>query len=161
MRRFLWVLLLAGAAGCAVRPIVPRTVSGSWSTIQALAPGTQLGVYVQERNVRYGSLEVVTERTLTLRERRGLEALARERIERVVVRTPTGASRRGPILQSALIGAAITGGLGLFAKSMEENPRPDGGKWALFITGTAAGAGIGALRAPRETFSERLVYIRP
>ena len=99
--------------------------------------------------------------TLALRGQDGLQALSRARIERIAVRTSTGVSRRGPIIQTALIGAAISGGLALFAKMMDENPRPDSRKWGLFIGGTAAAAAIGAMRAPRETFSERLVYIRP
>jgi hypothetical protein len=70
-------------------------------------------------------------------------------------------SRRAPIVQSTLIGAAISGGLALFAAGMAENPPHNQFKWPFFLGGTAAGAAIGAMRAPRETFSERLVYIRP
>lgn len=136
-------------------------VSADWSTVQGLPPGTELAIYVGEQDARYGALETVANESVVVRGRRGLEVLSRAKIERIAVRTATGVSRKAPIVQTALIGAAITGGLGLFATMMEENPRPDAQKWTLFIVGTTAAAGLGAMRAPRETFSERLVYIRP
>ena len=155
------VLLLGLLAGCAARQQAPGTISVNWSAVQGLAPGTELAIYVGERDARHGALEVVASESLVVRGRRGLEVLSRAKIERIAVRTATGASRKGPIVQTALIGGAIAAALALFAKMLEENPRPDGQKWTLFIVGTTAAAGIGAMRAPRETFSERLVYIRP
>ena len=141
--------------------MTPPRVSASWSTVSGLTPGTQIAIYLNGPEVRYGHLELVTDRSLAVRLADGLQSFDRNRIERLAVRTPTGASRSEPILQTALIAAAITGGLALLAKSMEENPRPSGGKWTFFVVGTTAGAGVGALRAPRETFIERLIYIRP
>jgi hypothetical protein len=114
-------------------------------------------VYLGEQDARFGLLEVVADETLTLRGGRGLDALSRANIQRIAVRTATGASRKAPIVQSTLIAAAISGGLALLAAGMAENPPHNEFKWPVFLGGTAAGAA----RAPRETFSERLVYIRP
>ena len=161
MWRIASILLLGLVAGCAARQHAPRTVSASWSTVQGLAPGTNLAVYLGEQEARYGALEVVADETLTIRGNRGLEALSRANIQRIAVRIATGSSRKAPIVQTALIGAAISGGLALFAAGMAENPPHNEFKWPLFLAGTAGGAAIGATRAPRETFSERLVYVRP
>lgn len=129
--------------------------------MQGLAPGTNLAVYLGEQEARYGALEVAADETVTIRGNRGLEALSRANIQRIAVRTATGSSRKAPIVQTALIGAAISGGLALFAAEMAENPPHNEFKWPLVLAGTAGGAAIGATRAPRETFSERLVYVRP
>ena len=162
MWRFTSILLLGlVAGGCAARQHAPRTVSASWSTVQGLPPGTNLAVYLGEQEARYGALEVAADENLTIRGSRGLEALSRARIQRIAVRTATGSSRKAPIVQTTLIGAAISGGLALVLAGMAENPPHNEFKWPLFLAGTAAGAAVGAARAPRETFSERLVYIRP
>ena len=118
-------------------------------------------MYLGEHVARYGLLEVVADETLTIRGGGGLEALSRASIQRIAVRTATGASRKAPIVQTTLIGAAISGGLALLAAGLAENPPHNEFKWPLFLGGTAAGAAIGAARTPRETFSERLVYVRP
>jgi hypothetical protein len=118
-------------------------------------------VYLGEQEARHGVLEVAAEETVTIRGARGLEALSRGSIQRVAVRTATGSSRKAPIVQTTLIGAAISGGLALLAAGMAENPPHNEFKWPVFLGGTAAGAAIGAARPARETFSERLVYIRP
>jgi len=129
--------------------------------VQGLAPGTNLAVYLGEQEARYGVLEVVADETLTIRGSRGLDALSRATIQRIAVRTATGTSRKAPIVQTTLIGAALSGGLALLAAGLAENPPHNEFKWPLFLAGTAGGAAIGAARAPRETFSERLVYVRP
>jgi hypothetical protein len=156
--RLPFVLLLVFAAGCAARRVVPPTVPTDWSVERALPPGTDVAVDLGSYEVKYGRVQAVSEQDLVIRRTRSLEIMARGRVERLAVRTPTSASR--PIAKTALIAAAIAGGLMLFAKGMEENPRPDGGKWAFVAVGTTIGAGVGALRAPQQQFSERLVYIR-
>jgi hypothetical protein len=157
--RLLLLLLLPGAIGCTAHRTTVPTVPTDWSVVQALAAGTELAVDLGDRRIRYGRLESVSATGLAIRGRRSRDLLSRQQIERVSTRTATGASR--PIARTALIAATIAGALILTAKMMEENPRPDGGKWTFFTAATAAGAGLGALRAPRETFTERLVYIRP
>lgn len=118
-------------------------------------------MYLGEQDARHGVLEVVADETLTIRGSHGLAALSRAAIQRIAVRTATGSSRKAPIVQTTLIGAAVSGGLALLLAGLAENPPHNEFKWPFFLGGTAAGAAIGATRAPRETFTERLVYVRP
>ena len=122
MRLIAAVLLSGLLSGCAAHQ-PPRMVSASWPTVQAIAPGTELAVYLGEQDARYGVLEAVANASLTIRGRRGLESYSRAKIERVAIRTNTGLSRKAPVVQTALIGGAISGALALFAKIMDaENP---------------------------------------
>ena len=161
MRQVVAILLLGLLTGCAAHRGEPRTVSGNWSTVQALAPGSEVAIYLGEQYRRNGRLESVTDDNLSLRTRHGIDALQRKSIERVAIRTSTGRSRRGPIAKTALIAATIVGGLALLGTLWAENPPHNEFKWGLFVAGTAGGAAVGAMRAPEETFRERLVYIRP
>jgi hypothetical protein len=138
-----------------------RIISTDWATVRALAPGTDVGVLLQGGEVRYGRVNDVSGEALTLWEPKGRSIVARARIDRLAVRRLLGAARAPRILQTALVGALITGALAMVAAGMEENPRPDGSKWALFFGGTALGAAIGSQRAPAERFREQVVYVRP
>ena len=161
MRAWAWVAVAVALSGCAAHHVPERIISTSWTTVLALAPGTNLGVALDDDEVRYGRLTEVDADALTIWERHGATRLARARVARVAVRTPTGTSHAPHVIQGALIGAVITGALAWLASAVEENPHDDGGKWALVATGTAAGAGLGGLRAPVERYRDQVIYIRP
>jgi hypothetical protein len=91
MWRVIALTACVAAGGCAAHHVPPRLISTSWSTVSALAPGTEVGV----------------------------------------------------------------------AAEADENSRPDGGKWTLFIAGTTIGAAVGAAHAPVERYREQVIYIRP
>ena len=147
-------------SGCAAHHVPERIISTSWATVRALAPGTEVGVALDNDEVHYGRVSDVTADTLTIWERRGADAIPRPKISRLAVRMSTGTSRAPNVVKWSLVGAAITGGLAYLAYAMEENPRP-GGQWLLVAGGVAAGAAIGSQVTPVERFHEQVIYIRP
>jgi hypothetical protein len=161
VRHPLWLCLLVLAAGCAASRAPVRIISTDWATVSALGRGTEVGVRLEDGQVRYGRVNEVTGETLTLWQRSGRSVVPRARIERLTVRTAVGASRAPRIIQTALIGAAIGGTLAYLAGVAGENPGAGGSKWAVFFGGTALGAAIGSQRPPVERFQERVVYVRP
>lgn len=160
MGRSVCLFLVVLATGCAASRAPVRIISTDWATVSALAPGTSVGVLL-DGEIRYGRVSETTNDTLTLWERHGRSIVPRARIERVTIRTLTGASRAPRVIQTALIGAAVSGALAYLAGVHEENPGPGGSKWALFFGGTALGAAIGSQRPPVEHFREQVVYVRP
>ena len=161
MRQLLCLLLLGFAAGCAARRVPLPTVSASWSTVEALAPGTELAVYLAEQDARHGRLAHVSAENLVLSGKHSIEAFPRQRIHRIAVRTTTGNSRRSPIIKTTVIAAAICAGFAWLAQAGAENPPHNQFNWKFVAIGTVVGAGIGARQAPAPTFRERLIYIRP
>ena len=156
-----WFLLLASCVtiGCAAHRAPLPTVSADWSTVQALAPGTQLAVYVGEQESRHGRLESVSDENLVISGPRAIEVLPRTRIQRIAIRTSTGLSRRPPIVKTAVIAAVVSAALAWLAQAMAENPPQNRFRWSFVVAATAGGAAVGAMRAPAETFRERLVYM--
>jgi hypothetical protein len=168
MRGLALVVIAVALNACAEHHVPPqRIISTSWSTVRALAPGTDVGVALDSpgspRNdeVRYGRVRDVTDSTLTIRERQGAGVIPRDRIARLAVRTAAGTSRAPNVIKWSLVGAAIMGVLAGVAGSIEENPRDDGGKWLLFFGSVAAGAAIGSQQTPVQRFREQIIYIRP
>jgi hypothetical protein len=161
MWRTIGLTALLAAGGCAAHHVPPRMISTSWSTVSALAPGTEVGVALDDDEVRYGRVSEVTTDSLTIWERHGADHIPRHQIARLAVRTSTGSSRAPNVIKWSLIGAAITGALAYFAASIEEGSQPNGGKWTLFFAGTTLGAAVGAAHAPVERYREQVVYIRP
>jgi hypothetical protein len=165
MRRVPAVITVAIAvtlSGCATHQVVPqRIISTSWSTVSSLAPGTNVGVALDDDEVRYGRVSEVTPDTLTIWGRHGAAHIPRDRIARLAILTSTGTSRAPNVIKWSLIGAAITGALAYFAASIEENDQPDGGQWTIFFAGTTIGAAVGSQMTPVERFREQVIYIRP
>jgi hypothetical protein len=124
-------------------------------------PGTEVAIYLGERDVRYGRLESVSDQTLAVRERAGLQALSRRTIARVTVRTPSGVARTPHIIADTLIGAAAALPLVLLFAAHDENGTQHGAEATVVAVGAAGGAAIGAWRPGQQKFSERIVYIRP
>jgi hypothetical protein len=148
-------------SGCAAHHVPPPTVSADWSTVRALAPGTELAVYVGDQEVRFGRLTDVSAEELMIARPQSVDVLPRKRIDRIAIRISTGLSRRGPMIKSAVIAAIICTGIAWLAQAWAENPPQNQFKWKFVVAGTAAGAAVGSVRAPAETFRERLVYMRP
>jgi hypothetical protein len=161
MRQLLCGLVLVFEAGCGSRHVPLPTVSASWSTVEALTPGTELAVYLGEQEVRNGRLARVSTQDLVISAKRSIEAFPRQRIHRIAIRTSTGISRRGPIIKSTVVAAALSAGFAWLAQAWAENPPHNQFNWKFVVLGTAVGAGLGSIQAPTETFRERLVYIRP
>jgi hypothetical protein len=86
----------------------------------------------------------VTDQTLALRERAGLQALSRREIERVAVRTPTGSTRAPRIIADAAIGAAAALPFVLLFAAHDEQGTQHGAEIAAVAIGTGAGAILGA-----------------
>jgi hypothetical protein len=148
-------------SGCAAHHVPPPAVSADWSSVQALAAGTELAVYLGEQEVRFGRLTEVAAEELMIWRTQSIEVLSRKRIDRIAIRTFTGTSHRGPIIKSTVIAAVICTAIAWLAQAWAENPPQNEFKWNFVVAGTAAGAAAGSLRAPAETFRERLVYMRP
>ena len=129
--------------------------------MRALAPGTDVGVALDDDEVRYGRIREITDSALTIWERHGAAVIPRNRIARLAVRTSMGTSRTPNVIKWSLVGAAITGGLAAVASSIEENPHDAGGRWLLIFGGVAAGAAVGSQMTPVERFREQVIYIRP
>jgi hypothetical protein len=129
--------------------------------VLGLAPGTEVAVAVDGGSTRYGRVHDITANTLTVWERHGADAIARNRIERVAVRLPGRATHAPGFLKTTITAAVISGILGAVVAATGENGATQGTGVAVFAIGTLAGAAIGASRAPTRQYEERLVYIRP
>jgi hypothetical protein len=136
-------------------------ISTQWQTVQALAPGTTVAVYLSEKDVRYGTIDAVGDRTLALREMAGVSALARSNVARVALRTRTGETRVPHAIYGAVAGAVITGSIAWLGSAIDENATSHKGAWTFFALGTFIGAGLGGARAPEQTYREQVIYIRP
>jgi hypothetical protein len=147
--------------GCAEHRVTTRTISTSWATVQAIAPGTEVGVLVGGDHIRYGRIREVTDHSLSLWERTGIETLPRGTVERLALRIATGPSRTPGTIKTAAASVAVAALLGVIIGGIGENHSTVDAGWSVFIIGGMAGTMIGAARAPQERFHERLVYIRP
>src|SRR5213083_2935801 len=93
MRVLALVAIAAALNACAGHHVPPqRIISTSWSTVRALAPGTEVGVALdpvgrsRDDEVRYGRVREVTDSTLTIWERHGARVIPRDRIARLAIR---------------------------------------------------------------------------
>src|SRR5512140_157270 len=146
--------------GCATHLPPPRMISTEWVTVQALPHGTMVAVYLGEHDVRYGAVEAVTDLALTIREEFSIEALSRGNVQRVATRVRTGTTRTPHIVTGAVVGGLVAASLAWMLPAMRENPHPPNG-WTWTAGWSAAGAAVGAMIAPQETYHERLIYSRP
>ena len=120
--------------------------SGDWSAVQALAPGEQIKVAVQNGSFLRGRFQSASDRGLVVSVGDGQETIVRESIRNVAVR---GKSHRG---RNALVGAAIGAGAGLgmgvaidsCSKSTSLCTTGNKGKAILTPAIAAIGAAIGA-----------------
>lgn len=153
--------MAAALSGCAAHRVPERVISTSWRTVQAIAPGTEVGVAVGEGDVRYGRVQEVTDQSLTLWERGGADRLLRPNVERLALRISKGRSRVPRAIKTALGSAVVSGLVGLLVASMGENHLTEDDGLRVFVIGTMAGTMLGASQAPQEQFEDRVVYIRP
>jgi hypothetical protein len=158
-----WVVLLNVAGGCAhvrtqTTPAPVRLISSRWATVQALAPGTEVGIALDDDEVRYGRIEEVADQALTLWERHGRAVIARDRVARLAIRRSLGTTHAPRAAAGAVTGTLI-GAVAAAFLGAEENAT-GGGKWVALFLGTGLGAAIGSARAPSERFHDEVIYIR-
>jgi hypothetical protein len=125
--------------------VVGVAQSGDWATVQALAPGEQIKVALQNGDTIHGKFQSASETDLVVARAAGQKPLTRENVRSVSIKH----SHRG---RHALIGAAIGAGAGLGLGASIDN---DCTKTSFVCTGNRGkailtpafaliGAGIGA-----------------
>ena len=133
----------------------------AWRTVEALSPGTEVGVLLQDRVVHYGRLHDVSAESLTLWERKGAAVIPRAPVERLATRQLVGTTKWPRVLGGALIGLAISAVPAYLASALDENGSASGAEFVLLFLGPALGAALGSQAAPTERFREQVIYIRP
>lgn len=137
MGRTLTALLVAVAGFSAAQSLA------GWSSVQALAPGTELRVALAKPNAVSGKLESVTETALVINSGSSSRTIEWQGIIRVSVRTK--ARRRRSVLIGMAVGAGGGAALGGAAASACSHNICGGHGAALVTGGIAGGAVLGAL----------------
>ena len=133
----------------------------AWRTVEALSPGTEVGVRLEDEEVHYGRVHDVSAEALTLWERKGAAVIPRARIERLATRQLVGTSKWPRVLGGALIGLAIAAVPACFAFAIDENGSARGSEFLMLFLGPALGAALGSQAPPVERYREQVIYIRP
>ena len=149
MKRFAGIVILAAVSGCAAHT-APALAGSNWAVVERFAPGTEVIVRVDGRR-HFGQIDTVTADALVLRERSGLTSFARPDIVRLYRRDVFINSRVGNALWDA----------GMFiVLSAFVVPFVHGNREKVVAIMAASGAAFGAL-APKTTYKDRLIYVRP
>jgi hypothetical protein len=156
-----WLLCVLSTGCAAHQAPPPRTISTAWRTVEALKPGTEVGVRLDNGEVRNGRVREVSAQALTLWERKGAAVIPRAGIERLATRRAIGTTKWPNVVAGALIGLAITAIPAYIAFGIDENGSSSGREFALLFLGPAIGAALGSQAAPSERFREQIIYIRP
>jgi hypothetical protein len=161
MWRAACLAVAVATSGCAVHTASVHIISTRWSTVEALAPGTEIAIAMDDDEIRSGRIVDVAPGALRLRERRGVAQIPRASVARLAVRVANGTSRLPGFLKTAIGAAAVSALAGAFIAAVGENGLTIDDGWSVFAIGTIAGTAYAAARPPARKYEDRVIYIRP
>jgi hypothetical protein len=147
------------ATACAGYRAPDRIISTEWTTVEALAPGTTVSVMLRDDDVRAGTIMLVTDHDLTIKEERGLSNLSRANVRRVSLRQYTGADHTDGMTKGAALGGLAGIPLAVSFATRSEEHSMGGAEVAAVLVGMGIGAIAGSYATPGKRFEDRVVYI--